>query len=66
MFIETKVFEHKCLILIICLAVSLIKIYMQSLSGMPKLTLFPQGKSSGAEICWIKIEKYLLLGFIIQ
>lgn len=44
---ETEPIEHNCLILMICLAVLLIKIYMQNLAETPKLTLFWQGKSSG-------------------
>lgn len=46
-FIETELFEHKYLILTICLAVLLIRLYAQNLVGTLKLTLFLQGKSSG-------------------
>lgn len=46
-FIETELFEHKYLVVMICLAVLLIKLYAQNLAGTLKLTLFLQGKSSG-------------------
>lgn len=46
--IETEFFEHKYLILMICLAILLIKLYAQNLVGTLKLTLSLQGKSSGA------------------
>lgn len=45
-FIETELFEHKYLIVMICLAVLLIKLYAQNLAGTLKLALFLQGKSS--------------------
>lgn len=64
------------MILMICLAVLLIKLYKQNLAGTLKLTLFPQGKSSGTFMdphkfayspsfsisCWTKIAGVLAAG----
>lgn len=41
-FIETELFEHECLILMICLAVLLIKLYVQNLAGTANTS--PAGK----------------------
>lgn len=44
-FIETELFEHKCLFLIFCLSVLLIKLYTQNLAETSDL--FLEGMPSG-------------------